>query len=89
MSAARPASVRRRASSARTAPPDESSHLRWRSFGLARREMGSSPSHEDDDTSERGAHANITIDVFLTRTRRTDVSLFEPRGLNTNATRCQ
>jgi hypothetical protein len=34
-------------------------------MSLARREMGSTPSHEDDDTSECGARANITIDVFL------------------------
>jgi hypothetical protein len=30
-----------------------------------RDEMGSSPSHEHDDASESGAHANITVDVFL------------------------
>jgi hypothetical protein len=51
--------------------------------------MGSTPSHEDDDISERGAHANITIDVLLVGKPRTDMSPFERRGLNTNATRCQ
>jgi RNA polymerase primary sigma factor len=44
--------------------------------------MGSTPSHEDDDTSESGAHANITLDVFLVGEPRTEMSLFEPRGLN-------
>jgi hypothetical protein len=34
--------------------------------------MGSTPSHEDDDdASERGARANITIDVFLVGKPRT------------------
>jgi hypothetical protein len=49
--------------------------------------MGSTPSHEDDDTFERGARANITIDVFLIGKLRTDLSPFEPRGLN--AARCR
>jgi RNA polymerase primary sigma factor len=38
--------------------------------------MGSTPSHEDEDTSESGAHANIT-DVFLV-----GKASFEPRRLN-------
>jgi hypothetical protein len=42
--------------------------------------MGSTPSHEDDETSESGAHANITIDVFLVGKPRTDMSPFERRG---------
>jgi hypothetical protein len=28
---------------------------------LERREIGSAPSHEDEHTSERDAHANITV----------------------------
>ena len=35
-------------------------------------EMRSTPSHEDDDTSESGAHAKITVDVFLVGGLRTD-----------------
>ena len=41
--------------------------------------MGSMRSHEDDDTSERGAHASITIDVFLVGKPRTDMSQSERR----------
>ena len=46
---------------------------------LARDGMGSSPSHEHHDTSERGAHANITVDVFLVGTPSSDVGPFERR----------
>ncbi len=35
---------------------------------------------KDDGASERGAHANFTIDVFLVGKPRTDMSPFEPRG---------
>jgi hypothetical protein len=48
--------------------------------------MGSTPSHDHDGASERGAHANITIDVFLLGKPRSDMSQFEPRGLNANPT---
>jgi hypothetical protein len=51
--------------------------------------MGSTPSHEDDDTSERGAHATITIGAFLVGKPRTDMSPLERRGLNAKPTRCQ
>jgi hypothetical protein len=51
--------------------------------------MGSTPSHDHDDTSERGAHASITIDVFLVGKPRTDMSQFERCGLNGKPTRCQ
>jgi len=44
--------------------------------------MGSSASHEDDGTCERGADANITVDALLVGRPRTDMSPFEPRGLN-------
>jgi hypothetical protein len=43
-------------------------------------EMGSTPSHEADGTSERGAHANITIDVFLVGRPRTDTSPLSHAG---------
>ena len=46
---------------------------------LARDGMGSSPSHEHHDTSERGAHANITVDVFLVGKPSSDVGPFERR----------
>jgi hypothetical protein len=42
--------------------------------------MGSTPSHEDDDTSERGARVNVTIDVFLVGKLPAAMSPFEPRG---------
>jgi hypothetical protein len=42
--------------------------------------MGSTPSHEDDDSSESGVHANITIDVFLVGKPRTDVSPLSHAG---------
>jgi hypothetical protein len=42
--------VRRRCGARATAAPSR----------LPRNEMGSTPSHEDDDTSESGAHAKIT-----------------------------
>jgi hypothetical protein len=51
--------------------------------------MGSTLSHEDDGTSERGAHANITIVVSLVGKPRADISPFERRGLNASAARCQ
>ncbi len=53
---------------------------------LARREMGLTPSHEEDDTSERAAQASITIDAFLVGKPRTDMSSFERRGLNAKPT---
>jgi hypothetical protein len=34
---------------------------------------------KDDGTSERGAHASITVDVFPVGKPRTDMSPFEPR----------
>jgi hypothetical protein len=46
----------------------------------ARDGMRSSPSHEHHDTSERGAHANITVDVFLVGKPSSDVGPFERRG---------
>jgi hypothetical protein len=39
--------------------------------------------------SREGADAIITIDVFLVGKLRSDMSPFEPRGPNSNATRCQ
>jgi hypothetical protein len=42
--------------------------------------MGSMPSREDDDKSESGARANITIDVFLVGKPRTDMSPFDDTG---------
>jgi len=42
--------------------------------------MGSTPSHEDDDPSESGVHANVTIDVFLVGKLRTDMSSFSDAG---------
>jgi hypothetical protein len=36
--------------------------------------MGSARSHEDDETSESGAHANITIDMFPVGKPPTDMS---------------
>jgi hypothetical protein len=51
--------------------------------------MGSTPSHDHDDTSERGVHASITIDVFLVGRPRTDMSQSERRRLNAKPTRCQ
>jgi len=42
--------------------------------------MGSTPSHEDDDNSESGPRANITIDVFLVGKPRTDMSPLSDAG---------
>jgi len=50
--------------------------------------MGSTPRHDDDGICERGARASITVDVFLIGKPRTDMSPFERRCLNANATRC-
>ena len=54
-----------------------------------RDEMGSIASHEHDDASESGAHANITIDCALVGQPRTIMSPTERRGLNANEARCQ
>jgi hypothetical protein len=48
-------------------------------FGWRAMRMGSSPSHEHHDTSERGARANITVDVFLVGKPSSDVGPFERR----------
>jgi hypothetical protein len=56
---------------------------------LAPHEMGSTPSREDDDAPERGAHANNTIKWSWSTKLRTDISPFEPSGLNANPVRCQ
>jgi hypothetical protein len=47
---------------------------------MARHEMGSTASHEDDGPSKRGTRANIAVDVFLVAELRTGMSPFEPRG---------
>jgi hypothetical protein len=42
--------------------------------------MGSTLSHEDDGTSERGAHANITIVVSLSASRVPTSALLSDAG---------
>lgn len=86
-SAARPRSFRCRASSARTAKQHESSRFAVGLGSGACHELGSTPRHDDDGICERVARA-ITIGVFLVGKPRTDMSPFERRGLNANATRC-
>jgi hypothetical protein len=51
--------------------------------------MGSTPSREDDDAPERGAHAKHTIKSSWSAKLRTDMSPFEPSGLDANPVRCQ